>query len=91
MAENECTLKSRRLLRGFRSNNPDYKAYSPDKMQDFMAKYAAQEARQEKREEMKTKLTPGTLGGDTRNSLRRDEKPKLKFTDEGKLNLRFEL
>lgn len=41
--QNECTLKSRRLLRGFRTANPDYKAYSPDKMKEFMARYAAQE------------------------------------------------
>lgn len=39
---------------------------------------------------MKTKLTPGTLGGDTRYSLRGNE-PKPKFTGEGKLNLKFEL
>ena len=89
--QHDCSLKSRRLLRGFRNANPDYKAYSPDKMEEFMAKYRAQEMTREKREDMKTKLTPGTLGGDTRNSLGRKGEPKLKFTGEGKLNLRFEL
>ena len=40
---------------------------------------------------MKTKLTPGNLGGDTRSTLHTDDLPKKKFTSDGSLNLRFDL